>query len=131
MEIKLTGGGTVDFSTKVTGMYSVNVSAASSSAAAYMITGTARGDILKGGQGNDTLNGGGGADRLDGAGGADQLTGGAGNDSYHIDHAGDQIFEGAGGGSDQALTSVSYALAAGTEWNFWLPLMRSALMQLI
>ncbi|NGO51449.1 calcium-binding protein [Allomesorhizobium camelthorni] len=114
MEIRLNDGGTVDFSTKVNGMYSVNVFG-SSSASAYVITGTANGDVLRGGQGNDTLNGGGGADRLDGASGADQLTGGAGNDSYYIDHAGDQIFEGAGGGSDRVLTSISYALAVGTE----------------
>ena len=61
------------------------------------------------------LEGGGGDDTLDGGAGADDLIGGIGNDTYVVDNAGDQISEGLGQGSDQILSSVSYAIAAGQE----------------
>ena len=42
---------------------------------------------------------GGGDDDLTGTAGADLLIGGRGNDSYLVNHAGDAVREGAGGGS--------------------------------
>ena len=57
----------------------------------------------------NTLTGGAGDDSLDGRGGADKLIGGAGDDTYTIDHLGDAVIEGAGGGRDQVLTSVNLA----------------------
>ncbi len=43
------------------------------------------------------------------------MYGGAGNDVYSIDNAADRIFEGANQGTDRAVATVSYALAAGQQ----------------
>ena len=76
---------------------------------ANRITGGANGDFLIGLQGNDTLyglagadvlNGGSGFDFLDGGTGADVMIGGSDNDIYVVDHIGDLLIEGVGGGSD-------------------------------
>ena len=56
-----------------------------------------------------------GANVLDGGGGIDALYGEAGNDTYLVDNAGDQVFEGAGKGTDAVSARVSYTLAAGQE----------------
>ncbi|WP_310469008.1 calcium-binding protein [Sphingomonas sp.] len=62
-----------------------------------------------------TLTGNAGANILNGGGGADTMIGYGGNDWYYVDQAGDVVTEGAGGGSDRILTSVSYALAAAAQ----------------
>lgn len=62
-----------------------------------------------------TMHGNAGANILNGGGGADTLIGFGGNDIYFVDTAGDQVTEGASGGSDRILASVSYALAAAAQ----------------
>ncbi|HVO04837.1 MAG TPA: calcium-binding protein [Candidatus Cybelea sp.] len=70
-------------------------------------------DRLDGGAGNDVLHGGGGNDYLDGGTGADTMVGGSGNDVYIVDNVGDQVTEGANGGSrDQIESSISIDLLA-------------------
>jgi Ca2+-binding RTX toxin-like protein len=71
---------------------------------------------LTGGQGADTLSGTSASNILDGGAGADVLTGRGGNDIYHVDDAGDQVVEAAGGGSDEIRTTLNaYASAANVE----------------
>jgi Ca2+-binding RTX toxin-like protein len=70
------------------------------------------------GTGNDLANalrGNAGDNVLDGGAGADKLYGYGGNDTFIIDNAGDGIAEAAGGGTDTAMASVSYSLAANVE----------------
>ena len=55
---------------------------------------------------------------LDGMGGADRMEGGLGNDTYYVDHWGDQVIEGRGGGIDRVYSSVSYMLAPEVEQLF-------------
>ena len=88
--------------------------------------GTAAGDLIDGSawttalklyglDGNDTLIGGSGKDRLDGGAGADIMKGGAGDDTYYVDHVGDQVSELAGGGTDTVYSTVSFTLGAEVE----------------
>jgi len=70
------------------------------------LIGTDQGDYIAGYGGNDTLNGGAGADTLEG---------GAGNDTYFVDNMDDRVLEAPGGGYDTLWTSVSFAMAAGSE----------------
>ncbi len=73
-------------------------------------------DTLLGGAGNDVLDGGAGADTLDGGAGADTMTGGGGNDSYVVDHIGDIVIEGPGGGTDAVVTTLgAYTLTDNVE----------------
>ncbi|MBZ9665000.1 heme peroxidase [Pseudomonas sp. LMG 31766] len=82
----------------------------------FVGTGNALANVIEGGDSNDTLNGGGGNDTLVGGLGADILIGGAGNDTYEVDDAGDQVVEGAGGGTDLVRTTLaSYTLGANVE----------------
>ena len=67
-------------------------------------------NILKAGRGNDYLNGGAGNDLLDGGTGADVMIGQEGNDTYHVDNAGDQIFELANQGTDQVISTITFSL---------------------
>jgi Ca2+-binding RTX toxin-like protein len=71
-----------------------------------VVMGTAAGEVLAG---SATSN-----DFIIGAGGADLMTGLAGDDVYLTD-GGDSITEGAGGGTDTILSSVTYTLATGLE----------------
>ncbi len=59
--------------------------------------------------GNDGVN------VLNGGGGADAMVGRAGNDVYIVDHAGDQVVEGVGGGIDAIYSAVSYSLNDANE----------------
>ncbi|MCC0015108.1 MAG: calcium-binding protein, partial [Rhodobiaceae bacterium] len=63
-------------------------------------------NVLIGNSGNNTL---------DGLQGADTMFGGAGDDIYVIDDAGDTANEGAGEGTDQVNSSVSFALFSNIE----------------
>jgi len=82
------------------------------------LTGNERANYMIGASGSDTLNGGGGSDTLDGGAGADVMAGGSGNDFYHVDNAGDQVIEAAGGGSDNVYAHVDFTLGAGQEIEF-------------
>ena len=72
-------------------------------------------DQLFGDAGNDRLYGGAGNDRLDGGSGADLLDGGAGDDTFIVDNGGDQVIEGANGGTDSVYAAVDYTLSANVE----------------
>ncbi len=74
--------------------------------AAISLTGNSFSQTLLGNAGNNVLHGGGGADVLIGFGG---------NDIYYTDVASTRVIEAAGGGNDTLYTSVSYALASGSE----------------
>jgi len=70
-------------------------------------TGSAQNNAIFGGTGNDTL---------DGGAGNDTMTGGAGNDTYHVNGTADVITEGAGGGTDTAISSgTAFTLGANVE----------------
>lgn len=77
--------------------------------------GSAFNDTLNGAAGNDRLTGEAGDDILNGGAGLDVMIGGLGNDTYHLDNAGDQVTELAGGGVDTIVSSFSYTLAAELE----------------
>jgi Ca2+-binding RTX toxin-like protein len=79
------------------------------------LDGGAGADLLSGGAGSDEIHGGSAADVLIGGAGSDAMHGGTGNDTYYVDDAGDMVTEAAGQGSDRIATSLSYALAAGSE----------------
>ena len=72
-------------------------------------------DTIRGEAGNDTLDGGAGDDTLDGGTGADRMVGGAGNDRYTVDNTLDVVVEGAGGGVDTVLSSVSFISSGNVE----------------
>ncbi|MFN7350175.1 MAG: beta strand repeat-containing protein [Dolichospermum sp.] len=66
--------------------------------------------------GNDTLNSGAGNDTLDGGGGIDALIGGTGNDIYIVDSRTDIIVENANEGTDTIQSSVTFSIAANTNF---------------
>jgi Ca2+-binding RTX toxin-like protein len=72
-------------------------------------------DNLFGHGGDDVLDAGAGNDRLDGGTGLDRMTGGQGDDTYIVDHAGDEVVEVADEGIDTVVASISYALGADVE----------------
>ncbi len=66
---------------------------------------------LHGEAGNDSLSGGAGNDTLDGGSGNDSLIGGLGDDVFIIESAGDTLLELALGGTDTAISSITFSLA--------------------
>jgi Ca2+-binding RTX toxin-like protein len=89
--------------------------AGTGNSSANLISGNAGANQLSGLAGADTLLGGGGADVLDGGSGADRLVGGTGNDRYHVDAAGDAVFERLGEGADTVISTVSWTLGENLE----------------
>ena len=83
--------------------------------AGLSLTGNASDNTIVGSTGNDTLIGDAGNDKLNGGAGADVMTGGIGDDTYYVDHFGDQVFEAVGGGKDILYSKVDFTLAAGQE----------------
>jgi Ca2+-binding RTX toxin-like protein len=68
-------------------------------------------DTLRGFGGSDILEGGDGNDVLDGGSGIDKLYGGNGDDTYHVDHLGDQAIElDSDTGFDTVITTVGWVL---------------------
>jgi Ca2+-binding RTX toxin-like protein len=82
---------------------------------AQLIVGNNGANLLDGGGGDDVLVGLGGNDALLGGGGSDIMHGGLGDDTYYVQDSGDQVFENGGEGSDRIATSISFALASGSE----------------
>jgi len=78
-------------------------------------TGNGKANVIVGNARDNLLEGLGGNDDLDGGAGADRMTGGSGNDSYHVDHVGDVVFEAAGQGRDTIFSAVDYTLPADVE----------------
>lgn len=64
---------------------------------------------------NNILTGNAGSNILDGGAGADTMSGGLGDDIYIMDNINDMVFEGANGGIDTVLSSVSYTLSDRIE----------------
>lgn len=78
-------------------------------------TGNALANLIKGNAGSNELSGLGGDDTLNGGAGADIMSGGLGNDRYFVDDPLDVVNEAVGEGYDKVLTSIDFALAAGSE----------------
>ena len=78
------------------------------------INGRGGNDTLSGLDGSDTLNGGAGDDVLAGGRGRDTLVGGGGNDTYIV-LGSDTIVEGAGQGTDTAITTANFRLSENVE----------------
>jgi len=77
--------------------------------------GNALDNTLTGNSANNSLVGGAGNDLLDGGVGADTMDGGAGDDTFIVDNIGDHVIEslvGAGGGTDEVRSSVTFSLAS-------------------
>jgi Ca2+-binding RTX toxin-like protein len=72
-------------------------------------------DVLTGGARNDAFFGADGDDTLDGGGGTNYLDGGAGNDTYFVNSVTNTLVEGAGGGTDTVLSSISWTLGQNFE----------------
>ncbi|MER8408339.1 calcium-binding protein [Mesorhizobium sp. M1307] len=70
---------------------------------------------LNGNEFAQTIQGNAGSNVFNGLGGADTMVGYGGNDGYYVDNVGDRVIEAVGGGRDNIATTVSYALAAGSE----------------
>jgi Ca2+-binding RTX toxin-like protein len=70
------------------------------------IVGNSYANLLRGHDGQDTL---------DGAGGADIMEGGRGNDTFIVDHAGDDVVENANEGKDWVKSIIDYTLDANVE----------------
>jgi parallel beta-helix repeat protein len=64
---------------------------------------------------NNELIGNNGDNILNGMGGADKMQGGIGNDTYYVDHTGDQVIEFAGQGIDTVITHMTYVLGNDIE----------------
>ena len=84
-------------------------------AVANLLIGNAGNNILLGGAGADTLLGSGGDDRLDGGIGSDILQGGLGNDTYIVENAWDNLWEGVNQGTDTVESSITHTLLAHFE----------------
>jgi Ca2+-binding RTX toxin-like protein len=82
---------------------------------AQLIVGNNGANLLDGGASDDVLVGLGGNDALLGGSGSDTMYGGLGDDVYYVQDSGDQVFENGGEGSDRIATSISFALASGSE----------------
>ncbi|MGB3928463.1 MAG: calcium-binding protein [Sphingobium sp.] len=75
-----------------------------------------RGNIDATGNNSDNvLTGNSGDNRFIGRGGEDVMIGGAGDDIYHVNSKGDQVVEGAKGGIDLMISSISIKLAVLSE----------------
>ena len=61
---------------------------------------------------SNVLTGNSGANILDGGGGIDTIIGGDGDDTYIVDSTTDVIIEGANGGNDTVVSSITFSLAA-------------------
>ncbi|ESQ92907.1 hypothetical protein ABAC460_01280 [Asticcacaulis sp. AC460] len=84
---------------------------------ANYIQGSTGDNTINGGDGNDTLIGGGGHDLFWGELGNDSMSGGTGNDTYHVEQAGDIVFEASGNGTDKvrADLATTYTLPDNVE----------------
>jgi serralysin len=79
------------------------------------LSGNDAANLLEGGAGADLLRGRNGDDVLVGGAGDDTMEGGAGDDRFHVDSAGDQVREGAGGGLDTLMVETAATIILPAE----------------
>ncbi|ESQ90087.1 hypothetical protein ABAC460_09980 [Asticcacaulis sp. AC460] len=75
---------------------------------------------LTGSAGNDSLTGNDQDNYIEGVAGADTMAGGLGNDTYTVQHTGDNVIEAAGAGTDLIFAEVDYSLAGRQAENLYL-----------
>ncbi len=84
-------------------------------AAIDRLVGLVGADTLSGGAGDDFLEGSAGSDYLDGGAGRDDMCGCEGDDTFIVDNSSEILREHANEGTDHAISSVTFSLAANIE----------------
>ena len=78
-------------------------------------TGNTLDNVLYGNRYDNVLRGAEGDDDIDGSLGNDDMYGGRGDDTFHVDQAGDRVFEYSYEGNDEVIATIDYTLPANVE----------------